>query len=182
VTQFLPSLVSKRLSALARALTGIAVIIYVFAPDRASAQETQARGYWTDPSTGLMWAGKDNGKDVNWPEALKYCRDLRLAEYSDWELATIDELEGIYAYNAHALGRAGKNGKEASTWHVEGNLFLTGHQWSRTQILDDRGRPSGLVWYFDFENMYKGKDDGSRFSGRFSNHFRRALCVRRPGQ
>jgi hypothetical protein len=30
------------------------------------AQDTQARGFWTDPSTGLMWAGKDNGKDVNW--------------------------------------------------------------------------------------------------------------------
>ena len=30
------------------------------------AQETQVRGYWTDPATGLMWAGRDNGKDVNW--------------------------------------------------------------------------------------------------------------------
>ena len=36
--------------------------------------ETQIRGYWIDPSTGLMWAGKDNGKDVNWKKAVKYCR------------------------------------------------------------------------------------------------------------
>jgi hypothetical protein len=34
--------------------------------DRSPAQQTQPRGFWTDPSTGLMWAGKDNGKDVSW--------------------------------------------------------------------------------------------------------------------
>jgi Protein of unknown function (DUF1566) len=57
------------------------------------AQETQARGFWTDPSTGLMWAGKDNGKGVSWKKAVKYCGDLRLAGYSDWRLATLAELE-----------------------------------------------------------------------------------------
>src|SRR4029077_1282239 len=36
---------------------------------QAGAQETQARGFWTDPSTGLMWTGKDNGKDVSWKKA-----------------------------------------------------------------------------------------------------------------
>lgn len=150
--------------------------------DRGEKQDSKVLGYWVDPSTGLMWAGQDNGKDVNWRAATKYCRDLRLAGYSDWRLATIDELQGIYDYDAHAPGRAGKNGKEASTWHVKGNLFLTGNQWSGSQILDDRGHPSGLVWYFDFENAYKGKDDGSRFSGRYSNHFRRVLCVRQSGK
>jgi hypothetical protein len=162
----------------------VAVIASAQSPtvDRSSAQGARSPGYWLDHSTGLVWAGQDNGKDVNWRTATKYCHDLRLAGYSDWRLATIDELQGIYDYDAHAPGRAGKNGTEASTWHVKGNLFLTGNQWSSTQILDNRGRPSGLVWYFNFENMYKGKDDGSRFSGRFSDHFRRALCVRQSGK
>ena len=43
-----------------------------------SAQDTQVRGFWVDPSTGLMWAKKDNGKDVNWKNAVKYCRDLQV--------------------------------------------------------------------------------------------------------
>ncbi|HZE24159.1 MAG TPA: DUF1566 domain-containing protein, partial [Blattabacteriaceae bacterium] len=60
------------------------------------AQETQARGFWIDPSTALMWAGKDNGKDVSWKNAAKYCRNLRLAGYSDWRLATVAELKMIY--------------------------------------------------------------------------------------
>ena len=47
------------------------------------AQETQARGYWTDPATGLMWAARDNGRDLSWNKAVKYCRNLRVAGYSD---------------------------------------------------------------------------------------------------
>jgi hypothetical protein len=37
----------------------------------SSIQQTQVRGYWTDPATGLMWAAKDNGKDVSWRNAIK---------------------------------------------------------------------------------------------------------------
>ena len=137
-------------------------------------QETQIRGYWVDPSTGLMWAGKDNGKDVNWSKAMQYCRDLRLAGHSDWRLGNIGELQNIYDSNANASGR---NGQGASTWHVKGNLFLTGNQWSSSQLVDDRGRPSGYASRFDF-------NEGRVFNGdEISFHtFKRALCVRGPGQ
>jgi len=56
---------------------------HALAQDRGSAQETQTLGYWVDPSTGLMWAGKDNGKAVTWHKAASYCRNTRLAGYSD---------------------------------------------------------------------------------------------------
>jgi hypothetical protein len=140
--------------------------------------ETQVRGHWTDPSTGLMWAGKDNGKDLKWKNAVKYCRDLRLAGYSGWRLATLGELEGIYDKNANAPGLMGPSGKgTAATWQVKGNLLLTGDQWSSTQRMDDRGHPSGYVWKFDF-------NDGRSFGGDeitfYSNE--RALCVRGFGK
>jgi Protein of unknown function (DUF1566) len=146
--------------------------------DRGLAQETRVRGYWTDPSTGLMWAGKDNnGKDVSWQKAVKYCRELRLAGYSEWRLATIDELEGIYNRHAEAPGLAGQHNDKATTWHVKGNLFLTGHHWSSTRRIDDRGRPSGYAWRFDF-------GDGRRFGGDQLGYstFKRALCVRGSGK
>jgi Protein of unknown function (DUF1566) len=140
--------------------------------------ETQARPYWTDPSTGLMWAGKDNGKDVNWKNAVKYCRDLRLAGYSDWRLATLAELEGIYDKNANAPGLMGPSGKgAAATWHVKGNLFLTGNQWSSTRLLDDRGHPSGYASRFDFNERRVFNGDELWF---FTN--KRALCVRSSGK
>jgi len=144
--------------------------------DSGLAQKTQVREYWTDPSTGLMWAGKDNGKDVNWHKSMKYCRNLRLAGYSDWRLASIDELEGIYDKNAFAPGLAGK-GRPAS-WGVKGNLFLTGMEWSSTQRTDDRGRPNGLAWHFDFINGRRNDDDAGRFTGYNANYGKRALCVR----
>ena|ERR1051326_4034168 len=82
--------------------------------------QSHAHDYWIDPSTGLMWAGKDNGKDVNWHKAMKYCRDLRLAGYSDWRLATLGELEGIYDKSANSPGLMGPSGNgTASTWHVK---------------------------------------------------------------
>jgi hypothetical protein len=146
--------------------------------NRKLEQETQVRGYWPDPSTGLTWAGKDNGKDVNWKNAVKYCRDLRLAGYSDWRLASLGELEVIYDKDANAPGLMGPSGKgTAATWHVKGNLFLTGNQWSSTQLGDHRGHPSGYASRFDF-------NEGRVFNGDelwfYTN--KRALCVRGSGQ
>jgi hypothetical protein len=74
---------------------------------QGGARETQIRGYWIDLPTGLMWAGKDNGKDVSWNKAMKYCRDLRLAGYADWRLANMAELQPIDDRTANAPGLAG---------------------------------------------------------------------------
>jgi len=60
-----------------------AVIVSAGLLERAAAQDNQTKAIWVDPSTGLMWAGKDNGKDVSWRAAMKYCHDLRLNGYSD---------------------------------------------------------------------------------------------------
>lgn len=115
-------------------------------------QETKARDVWTDSSTGLMWAGRDTGEDVSWGKAMKYCRDLRLAGYSDWRLATLAELGMIYDRGANTPGSAGPGKGRIFTWHVKGNLFLTGDQWSSDQRFDDRGDASSYAWYFDFND------------------------------
>jgi len=141
-------------------------------------QDTPPRGVWTDPSTGLIWAAKDNGRDVSWKGAVKYCRDLRLAGYSDWRLATLSKLEGIYDKNANAPGLARLGGPakgSAFTWHVKGNLFLTGDEWSSERSYDDRGHPSGYAYYFDF-NEGQRRDDPIGWPYSFANS--RALCVR----
>ena len=140
-------------------------------------QDTQIRGYWIDPSTGLMWAGKDNGKDISWYKAMKYCHDLRLAGYSDWRLAKAGELGQIYDRDANAPGLAGPSKEQrAFTFHVKGNLFLTGNQWSSTRHIVN-GRLTGYASRFDF-------NEGRMFDGDelwfFTN--KHALCVRDPGK
>jgi len=132
----------------------------------------ETRAYWVDTS-GLMWARRDNGKDVSWQKAMKYCRDLRLAGYSDWRLATIYELQDIYDANLESPGLAGFG--RAMTWHVKGNLFLTGVEWSSSRNHDDRGRPYGSAPRFNF-------NDGKRFYDFLGySTGKRALCVRKVG-
>jgi hypothetical protein len=140
-------------------------------------RDTEARGYWVDPSTGLMWAGKDNGKDVSWKSAVKYCRSLRLAGFSDWRLANMVELQGIYDKTANAPGLAGPRKKQRSvTWHAKGDVFLTGEQWTTLYPADNRRHPtSGYQYYFDFNS---GKPNDEPAGWPYPYEFMRALCVR----
>lgn len=49
-----------------------------------------------DTWTNLMWAAKDNGHDLNWQYAKKYCENYRGGGYTDWRMPTHDELAGLY--------------------------------------------------------------------------------------
>jgi uncharacterized caspase-like protein len=49
-----------------------------------------------DTSTNLMWATKDNGSDINWVNAVRYCETYRGGGYTDWRMPTKDELVGLY--------------------------------------------------------------------------------------
>lgn len=144
--------------------------------EQGLAQQTQARGYWVDSSTGLMWAGKDNAEDVNWHKATGYCSNLRLAGYSDWRLPAIDELEGIYEWNAQSPGEIPRSGKHEAyfyTFDIKGNIFLTGNPWSSSRIDDNPGHHPEYGWFVYF-------NQGSRIYERLTDsHSKRALCVRR---
>jgi hypothetical protein len=120
-----------------------------------------------------MWAGKDNGSDVSGKSALKYCRDLRLAENSDWRLASLEELNGIFDKTGDAPGRAGPRDKQRDfTWHVKGNLFLTGLQWAN----DESGHSvSSYHPDFDFDS---GRSNNQPSGFLYSPSAMRGLCVR----
>ena len=145
--------------------------------DQGLEQETQVRGYWVDPSNGLMWAGKDNGKAVTWHKAVSYCRNLHLAGYSDWRLPTLDELATLVDKSAAAPERSGNTeifyinvGR-----HVKGNLSLTGDPWSSNRDKDRFGHPYGDGYFFDFVNS---KPSGDLPYFRNTKY---ALCVRSSG-
>ena len=159
-----------------RAMIGIVMISLVVsaavaqsAPQgQETTQETRARGYWTDPSTSLMWAAKDSG-NASYETAEYYCRDLRLAGHSDWRLATLAELQSIYDKTANSPGLGGPSGKDRFEWHVKGNLFLTGPQ-----------RAYDLNWGWNVtDNVFDFNEGRSKQSGSWSSSsFIRALCVR----
>ena len=142
--------------------------------DRNKGQETQARGYWIDPLTGLMWTAKDNGTNINWHKAMKYCRNLHLPGDSDWRLPTIDELQEIKDERPNGPKPVPKGTEWAMEGWENGGLLVTGpYQWSSSRRMDDRGHPNGYAWYFSFNNDGIRDGDPLGYSGG-----KRALCVR----
>jgi hypothetical protein len=86
-------------------------------------------------------------------DATSRCEHLRLAGQKDWRLATVSELQSIYDPKAEAPGaipRTRWQEPEATTFHVKGNLFLTGVEWVNTSDNDDRN-PSQERVVFDFK-------------------------------
>jgi len=53
-------------------------------------------GTITDIKIGLMWVAKDNGVPINWPDAVEYCKNLRVGGYTDWRMPTLAELASLY--------------------------------------------------------------------------------------
>jgi hypothetical protein len=53
-------------------------------------------GTVTDNKTGLMWAGADNGRNINWKDAKIYYGRYRGAGYVDWRMPTQDELASLH--------------------------------------------------------------------------------------
>jgi hypothetical protein len=78
------------------------------------------------------------------------------------------ELQPIYDRTANAPGLPGKHDDEPTTWHVKGNLFLTGYEWSSRG--DGREHSIGYAYYFDF-------NDGNRTTSQPDGHIP-PLCAR----
>lgn len=57
------------------------------------------KGIVLDTRTGLMWAPKDNGEDIDWASAKRYCENYRGGGHTDWRMPTQDELAGLYEPN-----------------------------------------------------------------------------------
>jgi len=49
-----------------------------------------------DTQTNLLWAARDNGKDINWTDAKFYCENYNGGGYKDWRMPTKDELQSLY--------------------------------------------------------------------------------------
>ena len=115
---------SKRvvIAAIAAALVTLAAI-----PLASSLLEKTAPT-WTDPQTKLIWARRDNGKDVNREGAIAYCQSLDLAGHRDWRLPAIDEVQTLFDPAISIAGVWGLGSRTARPvyWHVKGNVYLTG--------------------------------------------------------
>jgi hypothetical protein len=130
----------------------------------AAAEEKRRQGsVWVDENTRLMWTSQDNGSNVDWSQAVSYCRNLRAGEYADWRLPEIGELQKIY--------------DPSQPGNIKGGIRVTGTQWewSATRF------GSADAWNFYFEPLTLLPYQRLSYKpGSFG--LGRALCVRRVGQ
>ncbi|MGQ8336822.1 Lcl C-terminal domain-containing protein [Sunxiuqinia sp. A32] len=56
-------------------------------------------GTITDQATGLMWMKDDSDEGMSWDVALKYAESKEFADYSDWRLPSVKELQSIVDYS-----------------------------------------------------------------------------------
>jgi hypothetical protein len=116
--------------------------------------ERRSRIY-TDLDRRLMWPIWDNKANVNWESARLYCEGLKLGDYDDWRLPTIEELDGIQAMWSQ---RAYKT--------VDLIQLSACCPWSSTRIDDQKA----FNYSFRFRKAFRGHVDYSLDM--------RALCVR----
>ena len=112
-----------------------------------------------DSQAGLMWTKKDNGRDIDWPSAQRYCEGLELQGYSDWGLPTIEELAPLYDPKSQDWTKIRKPFR-LTEWRA----------WSSTK----QGSDSAWGFAFPYGFRYPYRLDSSAGT--------RALCVRRSGE
>lgn len=118
-------------------------------------------GTITDKATGLMWAKADNGKGIEWTDALPYAESATLAGYSDWRLPNVKELQSIVDYSRAPSSR----GVEAAIDPIfsctpfvnEAGADDYGYYWTSTSACFTKGRPFHFAWYVAFGRAVNGQ-------------------------
>jgi hypothetical protein len=118
----------------------------------SQSQQTQSDpSIWTDPATGLVWAGGANqsADPMPWQQATDYCTALKTGGASDWRLASIEELQMAFKHD------------------LQKNVTLNGlGAWSST--MDGRV----AAWGFNFNLRLRRSDPLT------AQYYYWALCVR----
>lgn len=124
-------------------------------------------GIVTDPHTRLIWTKNDNGRDLDWHAALRYCETLSLGGNSDWRLPSISELGQLYDKNGRKKSPRGKGYIEIAPPFILSKLGI----WSSTDRWGHQ--PTDAPYFFYFH------DGGEmKFTGAGNPDFKSALCVR----
>jgi len=94
-----------------------------------------------DKSTGLMWATKDNGNDIGWHKAKKYCDEYNGGGYTDWRIPTLKELASLYD----------ENKEQRFGYHLTDLIKIThAHQWSA----DVNEFEAGCFYFLDGDTVW----------------------------
>jgi len=118
-------------------------------------------GTVSDHATGLMWQQADSGSGMDWEDALAYAESSTLADYDDWRLPNVKELQSIVDYTrSPSAGDAANVGPAIDTDFFEiselpsGTTNYTtdyGYFWTSTSAFFNPESPEYYyAWYVAF--------------------------------
>ncbi|ETR66205.1 MAG: hypothetical protein OMM_13105, partial [Candidatus Magnetoglobus multicellularis str. Araruama] len=99
-------------------------------------------GTITDKSTGLMWQIETTDKKT-WKDALLYCSQLTLADFSDWRLPSREELRSIVDYSTYK-----------STTFEAFNDTMSDFYWSSTSVAFNPDLAWGVNFFYGNDFNY----------------------------
>jgi hypothetical protein len=129
-----------------------------------------------DTKTNLMWAARDNGAALSWPNAKSFAVSNRTGGYADWRLPALGELAALYdkakTAKAYCPAAVDELGQAANEVHVTDLIHLScTRQWTS----QERSDKPGSVTIFDF---HSGNDASRPNSQDFIDTASRVLLVR----
>lgn len=111
-------------------------------------------GTISDKATGLMWSKDDNGKGVEWSDAIKYAESSKQAGHKDWRLPNVKELQSIvdyrYAPSIKGVTAAIDPIFNCTPFVNEAGDNDYGYYWTSTSALFRGGSPFYFAWYVAF--------------------------------
>lgn len=124
----------------------------------------------SDRATGLMWAQNDNGKGLDWENALIYAENSNLAGYTDWRLPNVKELQSIVDYNYAPGAQNIENEGPAINPLFSCTEILNeakqkdyGYYWTSTSAQFTSGEAYFYAWYIAFGRAVN--QEGTDFHG-----------------
>lgn len=122
-----------------------------------------------DTKTGLVWARADNGRDINWNDAMSYCA----SKGSGWSLPTVAQAQSMYdASGKYQQPRSASYESKQYNWTIK----------PATDLIQFSAGAGGL-WTSEGDGSSSAFSVTLHFGGRtshsvsFSTNYR-ALCVR----
>lgn len=141
--------------------------------------------WWPDPTTGLMWAGRQTQKGIAWQEATDYCASLQLGGYSGWRLPTLKEMSSITYYRQEEYLEEHHDGTPDVYVHESYLEFKdeisASSAWTST-LPDDQHAWFVMTGLYkevpSFERFLVNGTDTNHIMGKLTTHWAGALCTR----
>ena len=137
-------------------------------------------GTVTDTASGLTWQQEDSASGLDWEEALAYAEDLELADYDDWRLPDVKELQSIVDYTrSPSATDASDEGPAINTDYFDITELVSGttdynpdygYFWSSTSAYFSPASPEYYyAWYVAFGTAVDDYGEDTHGAGAVRN-------------